>query len=137
MRVVLDTNVFVSMTLGGQVGKINRAWQARRFTLIVSDAILSEYLDVLSRPKFHLTAEIVSVIMTRVQRYAELVVPIETLTVIEADPDDNIFLEAALAGAAAYVVSGDSHLLQLKSFRGIAILSAREFLAQLDETDEM
>ena len=47
MRAVLDTNVFVSMVLGGQVGKINDAWKAGKFTLVVSDDIISEYLDLL------------------------------------------------------------------------------------------
>src|SRR5712691_8924090 len=98
MRVVLDTNVFVSMTLGGQVGKINDAWKSDKFTLIVSDAILSEYLDVLSRPKLHLTAETVSVIVTRVQRKSEFVTPLDSVQAVDADPSDNKFLEAALAG---------------------------------------
>jgi putative PIN family toxin of toxin-antitoxin system len=132
MRVVLDTNVFVSMTLGGQVGLINDAWKADQFTLVMSDAILSEYLDVLSRPKLHLTAEAVSVVIARVERKAEFVSPTETIHAVEADPTDNKFLEAALAGQAIYVVSGDSHLLQLKSFRGISILTAREFIERLE-----
>ena len=68
MRVVLDTNIFISMTLGGLVGKINDAWKLDKFTLVVSDAIFSEYLDVLSRPKLRLTAEIVSAVLERVRR---------------------------------------------------------------------
>lgn len=111
MRVVLDTNVFVSMALGGTVGRINDAWKAGAFTLVVSDAIVSEYLDVLQRPKLHLTADIVSVLLARVQRKAEFVESTESVHAVEADPTDNKFLEAALAGQAIYVVSGDSHLL--------------------------
>ena len=79
MRVVLDTNVFVSMTLGGEVGKINEAWKAGKFTLIVSDAIFSEYLDILQRPKLHLTAEIISDLIGRVQRKAKFVTPAESI----------------------------------------------------------
>lgn len=131
MRVVLDTSVFVSMLLGGQVGKINDAWKSEKFILVVSDAILSEYLDVLSRPKLHLTAEIVSIVTARVQRRAQFVIPKETIHAIETDPSDDKFLEAAIAGKAVYIVSGDSHLLQLKTFRGVAILTAREFLERL------
>ena len=52
-RVVLDTNIFVSMALGGQVGKINDEWRAGKFILIVSEVIVSEYLEVLQRPKLH------------------------------------------------------------------------------------
>ena len=131
MRVVLDTNVFVSMALGGQVGQINDAWKAKRFTLVVSDAIFSEYLDVLSRPKLRLTAEIVSSVTMRVQRKAKFVTPNESIDAIKSDPSDNKFLEAALEGKAIYVVSGDSHLLELTSFRKIQIVSAREFITKL------
>ncbi|MCX6053883.1 MAG: hypothetical protein NTZ74_03015 [Chloroflexi bacterium] len=47
------------------------------------------------------------------------------------DPSDNKFLEATLQGNAIYVVSGDSHLLELKTFRGISIITAREFVERL------
>jgi len=131
MRVVLDTNIFVSMALGGQIGQINDAWKLGKFTLLVSEAILSEYLDVLQRPKLHLNAEMIFALVTRLQRKAEFVMPAEPIDVIEADPSDNMFLEAAVAGEAIYVVSGDSHLLELKSYRGIEILAASEFLTRL------
>ena len=50
------------------------------------------------------------------------------LTVISADPTDNIFLECAVAGKADYIISGDKHLLDLKSYQGIPIVKARDFL---------
>lgn len=131
MRVVLDTNIFVSMVMGGQVGKIHDAWKAGKFTLIISDEIVSEYLDVLQRPKLHLSSHVVSVAMGRVYRKAEFVTPIETITAVETDPSDNKFLEAALAGNAVCVVSGDRHLLKLNTFRGIPIITAHEFIEQL------
>jgi len=62
----------------------------------------------------------------------EFVTPLEAIDAVEADSSDNKFLEAALEGQAVSIVSGDSHLLDLKTFRGISILSAREFIAQLD-----
>ena len=134
MRVVLDTNIFVSMSLGGRVGKLYIAWKARQFTLIVSDEIHSEYLDVLSRPKLHLAAETISIVTAHLQRKAKFVIPSEAIKVIDADPSDNKFLEAALAGKADCVVSGDSHLLDLKTFHGIPVLTAREFIERLEET---
>jgi len=131
MRVVLDTNIFVSMTMGGRVGKINDAWRAGRFSLIVSDAIVSEYLDVMQRPKLHLSSRVVAITIGRVHRKAKFVTPTETVTAIIADPIDNKFLEAALEGKAGYVVSGDNHLLELKSFRGIPVISAHDFSERL------
>ncbi len=131
MRVVLDTNVFVSMLLGGRVGAIHAAWKADKFTLVVSEEIISEYLDVLSRPKLHLSADVVSTVLGRVHRHAERVAATETLSVVAADRDDNKFLEVAVAAGADCIVSGDGHLLELGIFRGIPILTARAFIDQL------
>jgi len=62
---------------------------------------------------------------------AEFVTSSETIAAIESDLSDNKFLEAALAGKTKHIVSGDNHLLELKTYRGISILTAREFLDKL------
>ena len=54
MRVVIDTNVFISAVLGGQLGVIVDEWKAGTFTLVVSEEITREYLEVIHRPKFHI-----------------------------------------------------------------------------------
>jgi predicted nucleic acid-binding protein len=74
----------------------------------------------------------VSAVTDYLLKTAEFVTPAETLAVIEADPSDNKFLEAALAGDVRCIVSGDSHLLELKSFRGVDILTTRDFISVLD-----
>ena len=63
---------------------------------------------------------------------AEFVIPLETVNVILADPTDNKFLEAAIAGKVNLIVSGDNHLLELKSFREIPIIAAGEFVTWLE-----
>ncbi|MBI5353701.1 MAG: putative toxin-antitoxin system toxin component, PIN family [Chloroflexi bacterium] len=127
-RVVLDTNILVSMALGGEVGKVNDEWKAEKFLLIVSDEIVSEYLDVLQRPKLHLKPYTIAVIMGRIYRKAEFVAPTERTPNIQPDPKDDKFLEAAIAGKVDIIVSGDKHLLDLKEFRSIPIITGREFL---------
>ena len=127
-RVVLDTNIMVSMALGGQVGEINDEWRAGNFQLIVSEEIVSEYLEVLQRPKLNLKARTVAVIIARVYRKAEFVSPKEQIAHIQPDPKDDKFLEAAIAGKVDFIVSGDKHLLNLKEFRSIPIITGREFL---------
>ncbi len=131
MRVVLDTNVFVSAVLGGRLRVIVDAWRADRFTLVISDAIAREYLDVLKRPKFNLTAREITATTDYLLKTAEFVTPIKAVSAVKDDPTDNKFLEAALAGEVMYVVSGDGHLLNLKAFQGIRIVTAREFIEQL------
>jgi putative PIN family toxin of toxin-antitoxin system len=131
MRVVLDTNIFISAVLGGKVGSIIDEWKAGKFTLVVTDEIAREYLDVINRPKFKIPEiEIVSV-TDYLLRTAEFVTSEEKINVIIADMTDNKFLEAAVAGKVKYIVSGDKHLLELESFRGISIIKANEFIALL------
>lgn len=129
---ILDTNIFVSMTLGGQVGKINDRWRAGDFLLVVSEDIVSEYLNVLQRPKFRLKSRTIAVITGRIYRKAKFVKPEERVSGIQPDPKDDKFLEAALAGQVDFIVSGDKHLLDLKKFRSIPIITAREFLDQIE-----
>lgn len=131
-RVVLDTNIFVSMVMGGQVGKINDEWRAGKFILVVSEDIVSEYLDVLQRPKLHLKSRTIATIVNRVYRKAEFVTPQEKIVVVPADTSDNKFLEAAITGKTDYIVSGDKHLLDLKEYRLFSIITAREFIDILE-----
>ena len=131
MRVVLDTNVFVSAVLGGTLEAVIGHWRAGRFTLVVTDEVAGEYLAVLRRPKFGLPTDVIDDIIGYVFRKAEFVTPVERLRVVESDPKDDKFLEAAVAGEAALIVSGDRHLSSLGAYRGIPIVSPREFLDRL------
>lgn len=65
-------------------------------------------------------------------READIVQPTESLEVIDRDPDDDMFLECAVAGEATYLVSGDTHLLDLGSFRELDIITAGEFLTRTE-----
>lgn len=65
-------------------------------------------------------------------QFSEFVVPEERIQFIEADPKDDKFLEAASAGKVDFIVSGDKHLLNLKEFQSIPIISGREFINWLE-----
>jgi len=131
-RVILDTNVFVSAVLGGAIRPVLEYWQTGSYTLIVTNEILQEYLTVLRRPKFGLPSTVIESIVAYVFRKSEFVTPIEQFKVVDQDPDDNKFLDAAFVGEVDYLVSGDKHLLEIKEFRQIPIISLREFLDQIE-----
>jgi len=134
-RVVIDTNVFLSAVLGGALAPILEQWRAEKFTLIVSNEIVGEYIEVISRDKFGLPSEVIDDISAYLLRKAEFVTPTERITVVESDPDDNKFIEAAVAGNAERIVSGDKHLLKLEAYRNIPIIKARQFLDEFEEDD--
>ncbi len=131
MRVVIDTNIIVSAYLGGVLEIILKEFKTGKFIFVVSKAIADEYFHVLRRPRLKIERDEFEDFVSLLTRKAEFVAPTETVTIIKADPTDNKFLEAALEGKADCIVSGDSHLLELKTFRGIPILTAREFIARL------
>jgi len=131
-RAVLDTNIIASSALGGALVLVLEKWDQGKFTVIVTTDILDEYFQVISRPKFRLKQETIDKITRYIYQFSEFVVPEERIHVIEADPKDDKFLEAAIAGKFNFIVSGDNHLLELKEFRSIPIISGREFLDWLE-----
>jgi len=132
MRVVLDTNIFISAILGGRLGVIIDYWKVGKFKLIVTDAIAQEYLEVINRPKFKIPQAEIIAVSDYLLQLAEFVTPEEETHIIVADPTDDKFLEAAAAGQVNFIVSGDNHLLELKSFREIPIIAAKEFVVWLE-----
>lgn len=135
-RTVLDTSIIISSALGGALVLILERWDKGEFTVIVTSDILREYFEVLHRPKFKLKQETIDKIARYLYQFSEFVVPEERIKFIEADPADDKFLEAAIAGKVDFIVSGDNHLLELKEFRSIPILSGREFMDWLQESKD-
>lgn len=128
MKVVLDTNVIISAVLGGACTEVLDLLREEAFELILSTPILDEYLKVLQRPRFKLPLEVVEQIGQELALRATFVTPHELLEVVDADPSDNKFLEAAVEAGAEFVVSGDDHLLDLGVFRSIPVVRVRTFL---------
>ncbi len=133
-RTVLDTNIIISSALGGALVLILERWDQGKFT--VTSDILREYFEVLNRPKFKLKQETIDKITRYIYQFSEFVIPEERIQFIESDPEDDKFLEAAIAGKVDFIVSGDGHLMELKEFRSIPILSAREFIDWLRESKD-
>ena len=104
MRVVLDTNIFISAILCGRLGIIIDEWRAGKLQLIITDEIALEYLDVINRPKFKIPQIEILTVTEYLLHNAEFVTPLEEILVIVADATDNKFLEAAVAGTARGVL---------------------------------
>jgi hypothetical protein len=137
MRVVLDANVLVSALISsrGSPAAILACWEQGAFELVVSPAILDELGRVLRYPRiqarYDLPEALVGRFLELLQRVATLVEPQGEIAAIPADASDNRYLEAALAGGAVYIVSGDAHLLALSAHQGTRILAPAAFLALL------
>ena len=136
MRAVTDTNVVVSGLLWqGRPRQLLDAARSGRVEMFTSRLLLAELEDVLSRDKFvdqlrraGLTAHY---LVVRYGALAKLVEPAVIAPTILADVDDDAVLACALAARAEAIVSGDSHLLNLKEYRGIPILTVVDVLNHL------
>jgi len=136
VRVVLDTNVFVSGLISSQgfPGAILKALRSGQFTLLSSPPVNEEIIGVLNRPRIRDRYGIgdrifdVSFILWEV---AELVIHLPEVKVC-SDPDDDKFLATAVGGKADYLVTGDIRdLLQLREYKGVTIVSPRDFISRL------
>ena len=138
MIVVLDTNVLISalLTTKGPPSRIIEYWEAEAFEVATSAALLGELERVLvyGRVRKHLNKSQgkVSTLLKRFRTVALLVEPEFELNVIRADPDDDRVLECAVTAGAAYIISGDEHLLNLEQYQGIVILPPAGFLTLLN-----
>ena len=130
-RVVVDTNTIVSGILlpGSVPGKL-LDFLAEHATLIFSAATRDELLGVIAREKFdrYVATEARERAVTLLLRDAEFVTPRRTFDACR-DPKDDKFLDAAYAGKADYLISGDADLRSLAVFEGIPILSAARYMA--------
>lgn len=136
MRAVADTNVYISaLNFGGTPEEVLGLGRARTIQLFISPLILKEIEEVLLR-QFCWSARNVRKASTAIQEFTQLVHPKETIHLITEDEPDNRILECAVEADADCVITGDQHLRQLKMFRGISIVSSREFLGAY-ETGEL
>jgi uncharacterized protein len=129
IKAILDTNVFISGVFWkGPPFEILKAWQEQRFHLAISPPILDEYRRVLDEMVKRHPLPVLSSILGVIEVHSEMVEPVSFAKPVCSDPDDDKFLEAALAAHAGYVVSGDAALLSLKHHRGVEIVRPARFL---------
>ena len=136
IRVVADTNVYISALLfGGVPEEVLNLARAGAFSLYISSDIRKELSRVLSA-KFGWDERRVRRAQSVLANFTLTAIPTIRVSTIIEDEADNRILECALAAGAQFIVSGDRHLLRLGKFRRIAILTPREFLAELKKQVE-
>jgi putative PIN family toxin of toxin-antitoxin system len=133
VKVVVDTNVVISALLfGGAPGKLIALWQSGAIKPITSKEIVDEYLRVFTYPKFKLSEEEINYLLYQeILPFFDIIDVLPGPQILEKDPHDDKFLRCALEANVAYIISGDQHLLALKSYKEIKILSPLDFINKL------
>lgn len=138
LKVVIDTNVFVSATITekGKPAQILKVWREKKLEVIISPEILKEIGQVIFKAKIKKIS-----FWTEKERYQFIkdlaricIVTPGSLQLKQAvkHTQDHKFLVAATEGKVDYIVSGDRHLRDLGTYKGIRIVSANEFLQILE-----
>lgn len=131
-KIVLDTNVILSALLfGGKPRKVFEMAIEGRIRLSISEPILDEIRNVLIGRKFSFPKNTATKIIAEIETIADIVETHSRLCVVHADPDDNRILECAVDSGAEYIVSGDSHLLDIGSWNDIRIVNPDDFLKHI------
>jgi len=129
-KAVLDTNILISGILfGGNPRQIFELVIQGKIDAYISPVIFTEFKELLIRPKFGITHEKCFLISKEIENLFCFVFSQVRVDLIKDDPDDNIILECALAADCEYIITGDSHLLTLKLFDKIKIVSPAMFIA--------
>jgi putative PIN family toxin of toxin-antitoxin system len=129
MKIVLGTNVLVSglLTPFGSSGEIVRMVFSGELLLYIDARILSEYQDVLHRPKFNFNKDHISILIDFIKQYGQFISssPLKNRL---PDPDDESFLEVAIAGSVRSLVTGNTAHYRSLLREGIDIFSPSEFI---------
>ena len=129
MRVILDTNVFISgIFFAGPPYRILKAWRDGKIRLVISPKILEEYRRVAQDlvkqfPAINLIP-ILEMVAVKAQVFPDQNLP----DPVCVDPDVDKFLACALTGKCKLIISGDKHLLCVAGYRGIKVIKPREFV---------
>ena len=128
---VLDTNVTIAAFFWkGHPRAVYELIRDRKVVMLLSSDMEKELIRVMGYSKFGLSSKEIPPFIRNLRGHTEPVTTTSKVSAIDADPADNIFLECAADGEADYIISGDKHLLDLGSYKGIHILKAKEFLVK-------
>ena len=134
LKAVVDTNQFIISLISkkGPSAKLIDAWRDHKFSLIISQDIFTEIKRVFYYPRIitarHLDKQDIETFINFIEKRAIILSHTPPIQVIKDDPDDDKILACALEAQADYIVSADQHLLRLRQYQNINIITAKEFL---------
>ena len=128
-RIVIDTNLWISFLITGDLNKLDEIIFARNGIIIFSQELLNEFLAVARRPKFKrfFSPAQIEEILETIEEVAEFV-KVQTEIKICRDQKDNFLLSLSIDGSADFLLTGDKDLLQLSKFGETKIITIAEFL---------
>jgi putative PIN family toxin of toxin-antitoxin system len=131
VRVVIDTNVFVSSTKGGNPREIIDLVDQGKLILCVSEEIVTEYVRIFHR--LRLSQNTIERLLLFCEEAETVEVVTSKLNIVKEDPDDDKFIECAVSLNAEYIITGDKALRAIGQYQNIIIVTPKEFLDSINE----
>jgi putative PIN family toxin of toxin-antitoxin system len=129
MKIVLDANIFISSFFwGGNPRLVLERVITGTDELFITKEILDEIESVLGKPKFHADKEKVAYFINSIEEIGNTIVPKKQIHNGSRDKTDNKYIECGLTADIDYIISGDIHLLELKEYENIKIVTAKNYL---------
>ncbi len=132
IRIVIDTNLFISLLIGKRSVELREILVSPLFTIVVSQSLIEEIRKVANRPKFSRYFN-----LNEVEAFLEFLKGISDAVELKEiparcrDPKDDYLLELAMASKAEFLLTGDDDLLEMKRVGFCRILTVRDFLLLL------
>jgi putative PIN family toxin of toxin-antitoxin system len=128
-RIIIDTNIFVSFLITGSFFKLYRLLESHNVTLLFSEELLQEFLDVVKRPKLkkYFSEKDVSKVLDGIQNFADYI-KVSTKVNVCRDANDNFLLALCYDGKADYLITGDDDLLVIKKYKQTLIVKISDYL---------
>ena len=138
MKITADTNTLISATFWhGDSEKIITKVENKEIELVLSKEVINEYVEVLNyneiKDKIKDKNLEMKYSVQKIISISTIIEPQEKLDIVKDDSDDNKILECAKEGHVNFIITNDSHLLNLKEFEGIKIITPKEFLNELNQ----
>jgi putative PIN family toxin of toxin-antitoxin system len=127
MRLVLDANIFISSFFwGGKPRMVLERIIKGIDELFITKEILDEIEEVIGRPKFQVEKEEIDYLIKSIEEIGNRIIPKRQIK--NGPSTDNKYIECGITANVDYIISGDIHLLELREYGNIKIITAREYL---------
>jgi len=130
-RIIIDTNLWISFLLTNDFSKLDKIFEDKLATLLFSQTLLEEFVEVAQRPKFkkYFSLEDLESLLLQIKNEAEFIEVTSDIKLCR-DPKDDFLLSLAKDGKATHLITGDKDLLDIKKFEKTKIITIVEYLSQ-------
>ena len=135
MKIVLDANILISSFFwGGNPKTIIERIISGIDEMFITKEILDEIYGVIRRPKFHADNDRINYLINSIEEIGNIITPQKLVKNGSRDKTDNKYIECGIAADVHYLISGDIHLLELKKYESIKIVTAKDYLDIVNNT---